>query len=65
MNEELVRLNEAFAVEQNKVKEVREQIDEFKDQMAAQNLEISRKIAEKEQKEAQVNYIFVKCVRDF
>lgn len=48
-------LNEALEEEQGKVNEVKQQIEEFKERMAAQNLEISKRIASKEEREAQVN----------
>jgi tetrahydromethanopterin S-methyltransferase subunit G len=47
-------LNEALAVEQANVQEVRKQIDEFKARISAQNQEISKRITGKEQHEAQV-----------
>jgi tetrahydromethanopterin S-methyltransferase subunit G len=51
-------LNEALAVEQANVQEVRKQIDEFKARISAQNQEISKRIAGKEQREAQVGFFF-------
>jgi hypothetical protein len=54
LHEEMKVLNEALAVEQANVQEVRKHIDEFKGRIAAQNQEISRRIAGKEQREAQV-----------
>lgn len=48
-------LNETLAVEQGNVQEVRQQIGEFKERMAAQNQEISKRIASKEQRETQVS----------
>lgn len=59
LHEEMVVLNEALAVEQANVQEVREQIDDFKGRMAAQNQEISKRIAGKEQREAQVCFYFL------
>jgi uncharacterized membrane protein len=51
-------LNEALAVEQANVQEVRKQIDEFKARISAQNQEISKRITGKEQHEAQVVFFF-------
>jgi tetrahydromethanopterin S-methyltransferase subunit G len=50
-------LNEALAVEQANVQEVRKQIDEFKARISAQNQEISKRITGK-QHEAQVVFFF-------
>ena len=47
-------LDEALVTEQKKVTEMRELIDEAKEAMAAQNQEISNRIAQKEQRETQV-----------
>lgn len=57
--EEREVLNKALEEEQEKVNEVRQQIGEFKDKMAAQNLEISKRIAGKEERETQVNQLHV------
>lgn len=54
LQEEMVVLEGALDEEQAKTAEMKDQIDEFKERMAAQNLEISNRIAQKEQKEAQV-----------
>lgn len=54
LHDEMKALEEALSEEQAKTVEIKEQIDEFKERMAAQNQEISNRIAEKEQKEAQV-----------
>jgi tetrahydromethanopterin S-methyltransferase subunit G len=51
-------LNEALAVEQANVQEVRKQIDEFKARISAQNQEISKRITGKEQHEAQFFFFF-------
>lgn len=47
-------LNQTLIEEQNKVNEVKQQIELFKDQMAKQNQEISKRLAAKEQRETQV-----------
>lgn len=54
LQEEMTVLNQALGEEQEKVNEVRQQIESFKEQMAKQNLEISKRIAGKEQRETQV-----------
>ena len=54
LHDEMKALEIAFVEEQEKTAEMKEQIDEFKERMAAQNQEISNRIAEKEKKEAQV-----------
>lgn len=59
LHEEMKVLNEALAVEQANVQEVRKQIDEFKARISAQNQEISKRIAGKEQREAQVGFFFL------
>lgn len=47
-------LDEALVAEQDKVKEIKDLIDEAKEVMAAQNQEISNRIVQKEQRETQV-----------
>ena len=54
LNEDLKELDDKLGEEQVKTQEMKEQIDEYKERMAAQNLEISNRIAEKEKIEAQV-----------
>ncbi len=54
-------LDEALVEEQEKVNEVRRQIDEFKERINAQNQEISKRLAGKEQREAQVTILVSKC----
>ena len=58
LQEDLKVLDQSLAEEQENVNEVRRQIDEFKKRMNEQNLEISKRIAGKEQREAQVNFFF-------
>lgn len=60
--EEMKGLDETLSVEQASVQEVRQQIGEFKKRMAAQNQEISKRIASKEQRETQVSY---ECASEF
>lgn len=54
LQEEMTVLNQALVKEQEKVNEIRQQIESFKEQMAKQNLEISKRLAGKEQRETQV-----------
>ncbi len=58
LNEDLKELDDKLGEEQVKTQEMKEQIDEYKERMAAQNLEISNRIAEKEKIEAQVRIFF-------
>jgi len=58
LNEDLKELDDKLGEEQVKTQEMKEQIDEYKERMAAQNLEISNRIAEKEKIEAQVRTFF-------
>ena len=53
-NEELVGLEKELKKEQEKVEEIKAQIEESKEILAAQNQEISRRVMEKEQKEQKV-----------
>ncbi len=53
-NEELVGLEQELKKEQQKVEEIKAQIEESKEIMAAQNQEIARRAHEKEQKEQKV-----------
>ena len=55
LHEDMKELDKAFKEEQEKVNEVKGQIDEFKERMNAQNQEIAKRIAGKEKREAQVN----------
>lgn len=56
LNEELKSLNDDLTIEQGKLNEIKEQIEEYKAKMAAQNQQISKRLAEKEQREAQVQH---------
>lgn len=60
LHEEMKVLDEALVEEQEKVNEVRRQIDEFKERINAQNQEISKRLASKEQREAQVTILISK-----
>ena len=55
-NEELVGLEKELKKEQEKVVEIKAQIEESKEILAAQNQEISRRVMEKEQKEQRKAY---------
>ena len=54
-------LDEALITEQNKVREIRDLIDEAKEVMATQNQEISNRIVQKKQRQAQVRTLQWLC----
>lgn len=61
MRDEKKVLDEALVAEQKKVMEIRELIAEAKEAMAAQNQQISNRIAQKEQRETQVIICILLC----
>ena len=58
LNEQLAVLQQELQSERDQVKEVRKEIEHCKEEMAAQNQEIAKRVHEKEQKESQVTRIF-------